>query len=243
MQLSVRKTFTNGDQLDFNYTLSKSIDLGSRPESSQSSDGTIINSWNRAQFRGVSDYDARHQFNANWVYGLPWAKKHPLFGGWQLGGLYRQSSGLPISVSNGRNFPTNWNIAGWALPNGQPFADGTNKNAPAPTGGASGPNIFQNPEQAFAAFSFALPGQPGPRNGVRGDGNFNIDMNLGKTFPMPWRETHSMQFRWEVFNVTNTVRFDPKSIGLTLGAQSTFGKYSDTFTLPRVMQFTLRYAF
>lgn len=243
MQLSVRKTFTNGDQIDFNYTLSKSIDLGSRPESSQSSDGTIINSWNRAQFRGVSDYDARHQFNANWVYGLPWAKKHPLFGGWQLGGLYRQSSGLPVSVSNGRNFPTNWNIAGWALPNGQSFADGTNKNAPAPTGGTSGPNIFQDPVQAFSAFSFALPGQPGPRNGIRGDGNFNIDMNLGKTIQMPWRESHSMQFRWEVFNITNTVRFDPKSIGLTLGAQSTFGKYSDTFTLPRVMQFTLRYAF
>jgi hypothetical protein len=96
---------------------------------------------------------------------------------------------------------------------------------------------------AFRAFTFSLPGQPGPRNGVRGDGNFNIDMNLGKTFPMPWRDTHSMQFRWEIFNATNSVRFDPKSIGLTLGAESTFGKYTNTFTLPRVMQFTLRYAF
>ena len=243
MQFSVRKTFANGDQLDFNYTLSKSIDLGSRPESSQSSDGTIINSWNRAQFRGVSDYDARHQFNANWIYGLPWMKKSRFLGGWQLGGLYRQSSGLPISSSNGRNFPTNWNIAGYATPTGLPFQDGTNKNAPAPTGGTSGPNIFQNPVAAFAAFTSSLPGLPGPRNGIRGDGNFNIDMNLGKTFQMPWRESHSMQFRWEVFNVTNTARFDPKSIDLTIGAQSTFGKYTDTFTLPRVMQFTLRYAF
>jgi hypothetical protein len=243
MQMSLRKSFANGDQIDFNYTLSKSIDLGSRPESSTASDGTIINAWNRSQFRAVSDYDALHQFNANWVYGIPFGKKHWLLGGWQFGGLYRQSSGLPVSVSNGRNFPTSWNIAGWATPTGAPFQDGTNKNANAPTGGVSGPNIFQDPVVAFNAFTFSLPGQPGPRNGVRGDGNFNIDLSLGKTFAMPWRESHSMQFRWEVFNATNSVRFDPKSIGLTLGAVSTFGKYTDTFTLPRVMQFTLRYAF
>jgi len=235
MQVSIRKARSNGDQVQFNYTLSKSIDLGSRPESSQASDGTILNAWNRAQARGVSDYDALHQFNANWVFGL-WK-------GFQLGGLMRLSSGLPVSVSNGRNYPTNWNLPGYATPNGLPFRDGSSRNAPAPPGGVSGPNIFKDPVAAYNAFTFSLPGLVGPRNGIRGDGNFNADLNLAKSFAVPRREGHTIQLRWEVFNVTNTARFDPKSLFLSIGAASTFGKYADTYTPPRVMQFTLRYAF
>jgi hypothetical protein len=244
MQWSARKRFANGDQIDFNYTFSKSIDLGSRPENSTASDGTIINAWNRSQFRGVSDYDARHQANANWVYGLPVFKGNKILGGWQVGGLFRVSSGLPVSVSVGRVYPTNWNAPGYATPTGLGFADGTNVNAPAPVaGGASGPNIFQDPQAALGAWEFTLPGQSGSRNTVRGDGNFNIDMNLAKSFVMPWSEKQNVQFRWEVFNVTNSTRFDPKAISLSLTTSGSFGKYNDTFTLPRVMQFTLRYNF
>ncbi|MBY0506832.1 MAG: carboxypeptidase regulatory-like domain-containing protein [Bryobacteraceae bacterium] len=253
-QMTVRKRFTNGDQIHFNYTLSKSIDLGSRPESSTASNGTIINSWNRSQFRAVSDFDARHQLNANLVYGLPFGKGKPflhegrlmnrVFGGWQLGALYRQQSGLPISVSPGRNYPTNWNAVGYATPTGIPFADGTNKNAQGPVaGGASGPNIFQDPRAALNSWDFTFPGQSGSRNSIRGDGNFNIDMNLSKSVAMPWSENHTVQLRWDVFNVTNSTRFDPFFTSLSLGSTGTFGKYTDTFTLPRVMQFSLRYNF
>ncbi|MBL8241955.1 MAG: carboxypeptidase regulatory-like domain-containing protein [Bryobacterales bacterium] len=243
-QLTARKRFANGDQVHFNYTLSKSIDLGSRPESSTAANGSIINAWNRAQFRAVSDFDSRHQLNANIVYGLPFARRNRFFGGWQLGALYRHQSGLPTSVSPGRNYPTNWNSVGYATPTGIPFADGTNPNAPAPVaGGASGPNIFQDPAAALASWDFTLPGQTGSRNAVRGDGNFNIDMNLTRTFLMPWSEHHNVQVRWDVFNVTNSTRFDPFFTSLSLGSTGSFGKYTDTFTLPRVMQFSMRYSF
>jgi hypothetical protein len=47
--------------------------------------------------------------------------------------------------------------------------------------------------------------------------HFALDMGLYKSFKMPW-EGHSLQFRWEVFNVTNTQRFD----GVTI-ADSEFG--------------------
>jgi hypothetical protein len=60
---------------------------------------------------------------------------------------------------------------------------------------------------------------------------------------MPYSESHTLQFRWEVFNVTNTARFDPLSISGSLGTLGSFGKYTDTLTLPRVMQFSLRYDF
>ena len=60
---------------------------------------------------------------------------------------------------------------------------------------------------------------------------------------MPWSENHKLQFRAEVFNLTNSVRFDVSTVSLNLGAQSTFGKYRDTLGSPRVVQFGARYYF
>lgn len=252
MLWTVRKRFNNGDDITLNYTWSKSIDLASTPESSTALQGVVINAYNRGLFRSVSDYDARHQINANFVYGLPFGRgkkffdtggvANALIGGWQLSGLWRASTGLPTGIGNGRFWPTNWNVTGNATQIGQ-FADGTNKNAGPPPGGAAGVNIFQNPAEAVKAFDYTLPGGVGSRNNVRGDGNFNIDLGLGKSFQMPYSENHTLQFRWEVFNVTNTARFDPLSISGSLGTLGSFGKYSDTLTLPRVMQFSLRYDF
>lgn len=250
MQWTTRKRFSNGDQAEFNYTWSKSIDLASRPETSTS--GVIINAFERNQFRAPSDYDSRHQWNANFVYGLPIGRGRALLdrggvanailGGWQLTGLYRQSTGLPTSVGNGRFWPTNWNLTGSATAIA-PFVAGTTRNAPAPPSGTPGVNLFPNPSAAIDAFDYTLPGQTGGRNIVRGDGNFNIDFGLGKTFNMPWSEKHTMQFRWEVFNATNSTRFDPLAVTADLGSLGTFGKYTDSLTLPRVMQFALRYDF
>ncbi|MFN7924091.1 MAG: carboxypeptidase-like regulatory domain-containing protein [Bryobacteraceae bacterium] len=256
MQWGLRKRFGNGDQIDFNWTWAHSIDMGSVTENNASTTdglrGIIINPYNRREMRGSSDFDQRHLFNAAYVYNLPIGKGHKfgsgmsrladmVVGGWQLGGIYRQSSGLPTSVGHGRTWPTNYNITGWATQTAA-FADGTNKNAPAPSGGRSGPNVFQDPATAFKAFGFTDPGEIGNRNNVRGDGIFSIDMNLAKSFSLPW-EDHKIQFRWEVFNVTNSVRFDPLNINLTLGSPSAFGKYLGTLGGPRVMQFSLRYDF
>lgn len=252
MQWTVNKRFSSGDNIGFNYTWSKSIDLASRPENSTATNGVIINAFNRNQFRAVSDYDTRHQANMNWVYGLPFGKGKRLLseggvvnaivGGWQYAGLFRISSGLPTSVGNGRFWPTNWNVTGYATPLG-PVPAGTTKNAPAPPGGRPGVNLFADPAAAIKLFDYTLPGQAGARNIIRGDGNFNMDMSLAKSFNMPFNEKHTLQFRWEVFNVTNSTRFDPFFTSADLGNLGSFGKYTDTLTLPRVMQFGLRYDF
>ena len=83
----------------------------------------------------------------------------------------------------------------------------------------------------------------GQRNGLRGDGYFSIDLNVAKSFEMPF-EGHSLQFRWETFNLTNSVRFDrymPTSLSLASGGS--FGSYQYLLVNPRVMQFALRYGF
>ena len=254
MQVSVQKRFSRGDQIGFNWTWAHSIDLGSTAENNADAGrGVSINPYNRYQMRGSSDFDQRHSFNANYIYGIPVGKgkkflsnangfTNTILGGWQLGGIWRQTTGLPASVGHNRTWPTNYNLTGWATQINN-FADGTNKNAPAPTGGRSGPNIFVDPVAALKAFDFTNPGEIGNRNTVRGDGLFNIDMNLAKNFNIPNREGHSVQFRWEVFNVSNSVRFDPFNINLNLGNPSAFGRYSGTLGGPRVMQFALRYDF
>ena len=60
---------------------------------------------------------------------------------------------------------------------------------------------------------------------------------------MPWSEGQSLQFRWEVFNVTNTPVFNVQTASLALYAGPTFGNYTSLLNQPRVMQFALRYEF
>lgn len=254
MQWSVRQRFSKGLEFTFNYTWSRSLDISSRAENdgTNSNYGFIINPWSPGQNKAVSDYDMTHQWNANWVWELPVGKGNrflnrggvvdAIFGGWQISGLYRQTTGLPISVRDGQNWPTNYQWQGWATLIATVPGMGTTKNAPAPTtAGTSGPNMFSDPAAAFAAFDFTYPGQTGNRNCLRLEGFFTIDTSIGKRFRMPFSEGHSLQFRWETFNLTNSVRFDSPSINI--GSPNTFGKYSSTLTQPRVMQFGLRYEF
>lgn len=255
LQITARQRFAAGVSFDLNYTWGKSIDLSSRAESDGTSTifGFITNPWNPDQHRAVSDYDMTHQWNANWVAELPfgrgkkWASGggllNALVGGWQLSGIYRHSTGLPISVRNGRAWPTNWQWQGYATPvRAVTGGVGSFKNAPAVTG-AGGPNLFADPIAALAAYDFTVPGQIGERNGLRGDGYFTIDTSLAKTFLMPYGEKHKLQIRWDVFNVTNSVRFDVASLSVDLGARGSFGRYSSLLTQPRVMQFSARYEF
>ena len=250
LQVSVRKRFTNGLLFDFNYTLSKSIDMASTRESDGLTSAQIVNPWNPRQMKGVSDYDARHILSAFFVYELPVGKGRKFLGssnklldavvgGWQVGGIYRQASGFPVGVGNGGYWPTNWNITGNATQL-IPLTAGTVKNSSAKGGG---PNLFADPATAFKAFDFTLPGQSGSRNTLRGDGLFNLDASMSKTFFMPYSEKHRLQFRAEVFNLTNSVSFDVNQLSLNLGASSTFGKYNGTLNTPRVMQFGAKYSF
>lgn len=259
LQVSLHRRMTHGLQFDFNYTLSKSIDISSNAErvgaGSNSSllepNSNIINSWSPQTQRGVSSFDLTHQFNANWIFELPfgrgkWIAKdasRPLdaiIGGWQLTGLFRLTSGFPISVDNGTsNYPTNFELEGNA-----------NQIAPVHAGAyfnTGTPNLFSNGPAAIHSFDYAYAGQAGQRDNIRGDGYFSVDMGLAKRWTMPWSEKQSIQFRWEVFNITNSVRFDVQSAlingSLGLGSGGSFGNYGGLLTSPRIVQFALRYEF
>jgi len=255
MQWTIRKRFSSGLQFDFNYTWSHSIDLTSSAESNfgAGSYAVLLNPYNTALNRASSDFDIRHAFSGYAVYELPVGKGKPLLGnankavdailgGWQVSGIWNITSGLPRSVLNSGSWPTNWNYSGFAAQVGVVPAQSTVRNAPG-INGSGGPNIFADPQVARNAYDYAFAGDIGQRNGIRGDGFFTIDMSLSKRFVMPWKESQSLQFRWEVFNVPNAVRFDINSASLDVGNTGTFGKYTGLLTQPRIMQFGLRYAF
>jgi hypothetical protein len=84
------------------------------------------------------------------------------------------------------------------------------------------------------------PGEAGQRNNLRGDGYFDLDSGLSKSWKI--RELGALKFAWEVYNVTNTVRFDPASIGGQLTGGN-LGVASTELSSPRRMQFSLRYDF
>jgi len=168
-----------------------------------------------------------------------------VIGGWELSGVARWTSGFPFTVDNGNFWPTNWDEQGIARMVARPQI-GHHKD---PVSGAV--SAFANPGAAFADFVHPYPGQAGSRNVIRGDGYAGLDMALNKRWKMP-REGHSLQFRWEVFNVPNLHRFNALS---GLGTQAcaciaslqqlpqSFGNYTGLLTQPRVMQFALRYEF
>jgi hypothetical protein len=251
LQVNLRKRIQNGVQFDFNYTFSKSIDLASDAERIGfvgGLGGQIINSWAPKSLRAVSDFDTTHQFNANWIAELPFGKgksigrnsnafADAIIGGWQLSGLVRWTSGFPLNVFNGAQWPTNWELGGEAQPATGPVST---KRTKFPDGSVS---IFPQGIDAVNLYRQDFPGESGARNNIRGDGYFGVDLGLTKRWKMPWSERHNLIFRWEVFNVTNSVRFDVQSIAPSIDSTGSFGNYQGLLTNPRVMQFALRYEF
>jgi hypothetical protein len=248
----------------FNYTLSKSFDEASAAQRVGPYEGTggtgndlngggiVINSYNPLSLRGLSDFNAYHQINGNLVYRLPFGKGqmlagnvsslvNELIGGWHVSGVFRWTSGFPITVNNGFQWATNWNIEGDAEPNGPPPAATNPKNAIV-NGVGIGPDIFQDPTAALAAYRPEWPGESGVRNSVIGDGMFNIDTGVSKDFSLG--EQRRLEFSWQSFNVTNSVRYDVRAAQPSLSyPASQFGKYLSTITTPRFMQFALRLVF
>jgi hypothetical protein len=271
LQASLRKQFSHGVQFDFNYTFSKSMDITSAASRVGFSvygyqniglvGSRLANAFSPNLARAVSDYDLTHQINLNWIADIPVGKGRALghnangildafVGGWQLSGLARWTSGFPYSVDGGQRWPTDWFLTAITQMTAKPKTGIYHLTIPDPVTGKPDSFVspFANPAAAQNDFTLPLPGGVGSRNVLRGDGFASWDMSLAKRWKMPYRETHNLQFRWEVFNVPNLTRFNAQGVGASLltsltQSPSSFGAYTSLLTQPRVMQFALRYEF
>jgi hypothetical protein len=271
----VRHPVSHGLQVDFSYTYSKSTDLGSDTERANSQGTTsttsaiplgtstilsyIENPWNPGLNRAPSDFDLRHVITANWVYELPLGRGKPfagtastwldaIIGGWQLSGLNRWTSAFPFSAIDTRGFTQNFLFnsnmvqtapikSGLYMIEGAPFA------FPDPTAVVAGVQVTPDVPATLTPMRFAYPGEAGSRNNFRGQGYFEIDTGVAKSWKV--RENMNLKFAWEVFNLTNSVRFDTNTnTSLDNGSDDgSFGLYRRTLTVPRVQQFSLRFSF
>ncbi len=259
MIVTLRRALSNGFAFDLNYTWSHGIDNGSAAADGAGQFGGILqNAFRPDQFRGSSDFDLRHQVNANFLYDLPFGKGKRLLnssgwldqivGGWQLSSLLRFRTGLPSSISGNGIYTTNYWASSLVIPNGPPPATGVCNDADGV------PNIFcvKNPTSYYQE---QYPGQTGTRAIIRLPGVKNVDMAVAKSFRMPW-EGHSLTFRAEAFNLFNFVNFNFSNAGgadgtgtgvlsggpLSLSQPDLFGKFTNTAP-PRVLQLALRYSF
>jgi hypothetical protein len=256
-QFTLRHPMSHGLQMDFAYTWAHSIDMGSDAERSTLRNGGafsyILNTWKPYLNRAASDFDTRNVITIDWVYQLPFGRGKAVLGssngladafigGWQWSGLNRWTSGFPFSFFE-PGWTTNWEIESYGVQTGpiktkkrydkdgnpQYFDNPDAINANVYCGGCNGGNM-----------RLPYPGEAGDRNTFRGDGYFNIDSGLSKTWKV--KEMGTLKFAWEVYNVTNSVRFDAAYIntGLTGGQ---LGVATRTLTVPRRMQFGLRFDF
>jgi hypothetical protein len=256
---SVRQRLGTSVTYDFNYTFAKSFDNASGLQTGTSYGSQfILNALRPEDNYAPSDFDVRHSINANFILEVPIGRGRHWFsdlnkyantaiGGWQVSGIFRWNSGLPISAPfDAAQWATNWNAQ----------SSGTlirpiNFHAVRST-----QNVFDDPQAALNSFRNALPGETGQRNVFRLPGYSTLDMGLSKEFSMPWREGHKLAFRWEVFNVLNKQYFNAdsftrQSFGLPTDSELTnttappgFGQiFSSIQGNPRRMQFGIRYSF
>lgn len=216
------------------YSWSKAIDDASGIRVSAGDQSIAKYDWDLRDERGLSQFHTAHRLVASWIYDLPALARAPGFvraalGGWQLAGIVTRSTGNPIRVS--------------AI--GDTNAIGGEGNYPD----ATGISPFQDAGWAdrfwnIAAFDASNPelrwrfGNVG-RNVLTGPGYFQWDASLVRNFSLA-REGHRVQFRWEVFNATNTANWNVPSADVRNPA--TFGRVLSARNM-REMQVALKYTF
>jgi hypothetical protein len=256
-QFTLRHPKRHGLQMDVSYTFSRSIDWGSDAErSSEFSTGvaigatSIINTWKPYLNKAVSDFDTTSLMTADWVYELPIGKGkaflgtanpvvQAILGGWQSSGIFRATSGLPFSLFE-PGWTTDWQQEGFGVLTDptvhvQKHRDSSGNVLYFANSGAINGGVYKG-----SPVRLPYPGEAGERNKFRGDGYFDLDSGLAKNWGLG--RYGNLQFTWEVYNITNSNRFDPFSIGSQLTGGN-LGTASALLTTPRRMQFSLRYDF
>lgn len=207
------------------YTWSKSLDNASGNKDS-------INPFDPNFTRGLSLFNMAQNLTISYAVAMPKfqgssALVRNTIGGWELTGITRFTSGLPVNIRN----PTDRCLCALFLDT--PDWDGKTVKKYDPRSSAK--NIYFN----TAGFSLEPLGTLGtsPRRFFSGPGLNNWDVALRKTVPI--HERYSFEFRAEFFNVMNHAQFNLPQGSF---ASASFGRVTSARD-PRIGQVALRFAF
>jgi hypothetical protein len=260
VEIEARRRFASGFTLQANYTYGKAL------TDYDGDDNTLFNATRPSAVRNprytLQQFMPRRQFNANWVYELPFGQGKPLplhssfarilLGGWRTAGLVSWRSGRPFSILSGlgafhTRFVSQENTVDLAEPlsNAQVADQAGRRNI--------GEGLYWIDPCTSAALGgecsttaipglFRLPaaGRLGelPQTPLTGPGRFLFDFNLIKHHRL--RERIDLELRWEVFNLFNNANFALPDNNIFSPA---FGRIAQTVTNPRLMQFALKLNF
>jgi hypothetical protein len=238
-QMRVERRFSKGLSLLAAYTNAKLI---------SDTDGLKSGSWipgevsvgvqnpnNRRLERSVAPQDVSQRFVMNYIYELPFGKGKTLLssgglasalaGGWTITGITTLQKGRPIELSA----PNNTNSYGGGS---RPNNNGQSAYLPSSDRSLSrwfNTSVFSQPEP----FTFGVVGRMLPD--VREPGITNFDFSVHRRFRI--RESVSVEFRTELFNMFNTPQFGRPNGGY---GGVLFGTINNQANAPREIQFGLK---
>lgn len=220
------------------YTHSKLIDTASSVFDASILTGPVANfpvadSYNLRRERDSSTGDIPNVFAASYTWEIPVGRGHNLnpggilgvfTNGWQITGIVTLQSGMPFAITQTTNFNA---FAGFGV------------QRPNVVASVDLPSDKRGPTRWFNTKAFQVAPQftlgDSSRNPVRGPSYRDADIAFIKHTRL--RESTDLEFRAELFNLTNTPAFaQPNGV---LGT-SAFGTIVSTATDPRVIQFGLK---
>jgi hypothetical protein len=239
LEAKVEQRLNHGIYLLFAYTHSKLIDDASSVFST-----TVLSSPNSSSLiaadtfrpyleRDSSSGDMPNVLSFSAIYNLPAGHGHRFassgignaaLGGWALNTIFQMQSGMPVTVTQATN---NNAFAGFALQRPNLIA------SPSLVPSLRTPAHYFNTAAFSTAPQFVLGNAS--RNPVRGAAYRDLDLALVKHTHLG--EMADVEFRAEVFDITNTPAFAQPNGSFGSAA---FGSITATTTDPRVVQFALR---
>jgi hypothetical protein len=248
--LKFDQRFSSGLSFNTSYVLSKLL----TDSDSYDADNSAADHFNRRLEKSIGQYDQTHSYKFNYVYDLPFGKGKKflnsgvgawVLGSWRLSGSHQYASGYPLSFGNS----TNYLVFNGRSPSHITSYDGWIKSY-SETGNWKGSDRYFNPPANYALDS--NPNQAGVQQPLTYLGNatrynpkarepwlLDESFSVAKSIPFG-REGMRVDFRWEIFNAFNRVRFGP---GNTNIEATTFGQVTGTLNDPRRMQFALKFYF
>ena len=223
--LQAQRRSANGLTVQTNYTWAHCIDDDG--DTTQYQNNGQHRKERRADNRGDCDQDTRHNFNLSTVYETPQFSNRTLrllAGGWRISGIVRLLSGQYLTIASGRDNALTGDS------DRRPNQVLANPYTPEKTLAQ-----YLNPA-AFAQPDNGTYGNLG-RNNIQGPGSIRIDMGLTRRFQL--RESHSLEFRAEAFNMPN--HLNPSNPNVTF-TNANFGRILGSGD-PRIMQVALKYVF
>ena len=260
VQFGLSKRMSNGVQFNLAYTYSRSKDTSSADPGSTAGGGKpdapntgfVVQGDNRdvdANY-ALSDFDRPHRFSGSWIWNLP---GQGLLSGIRFSGFVQMQSGLPYSIysvepelGNASQYGDLVRGSGglYRLGFGRPSLCGSldelRQAGDNPTEAAFNRSVLCSPTTAAGGY----PNNQGygnlGRNVLRGFWQRRVDLSLAKAFS--FGGTRNVEFRWDIFNVFNTVNYAlPENV---IGSAATdFGKITNSVGGPRVMQLAARLRF